>query len=157
MFYLGFKKAYLEGLNTFARMKVSISELENEKFSEYEKLFKKERFFLELFSDKVRFGEIYNYFKYLNEETEYITMHKTKGSGIRNVLVVLDEYFWNKYSFKTIFDTSESDIEKRLYNQKLFYVACSRAIDNLVCIKLIIPEEENNLISYFDNYERLEV
>ena len=32
-----------------------------------------------------------------NEETEYITMHKTKGSSIENVIVVMDECFWKEY------------------------------------------------------------
>ena len=82
-------------------MNPDIPDLENEKFNDYEKLYKKERFYLELFSEKIKFSEIYKYFDYLNEATEYITMHKTKGSGIKDVLTFLDEYFWNKYNFKT--------------------------------------------------------
>lgn len=31
-------------------------------------------------------------------------MHRTKGSGIENIIVVLDEQSWNKYNFSTIFD-----------------------------------------------------
>ena len=134
-----------------------ISDLENEKFNDYEKLYKKERFYIELFSDKIKFDEIFKYFGYLNEETDYITMHKTKGSGIQNVLIVLDEYFWPKYNFKTIFDSNETNDERKLYNQKLFYVACSRAIKNLVCVKLILSDEEDDLISFFPNNEKLTI
>lgn len=156
-FYVVFKKQYEEGMNTFSRMSPIISDLENEKFNDYEKLYKKERFYIELFSDKIKFDEIFKYFGYLNEETDYITMHKTKGSGIQNVLIVLDEYFWAKYNFKTIFDSNETNDERKLYNQKLFYVACSRAIKNLVCVKLILSDEEDDLISFFPNNEKLTI
>lgn len=155
-FYQTFKLQYNSGQNTFARMVKEIKDLNEEVFKENERFYKKDRFYNELFSNKIKFKEILNYFSYLNEETNYITMHKTKGSGIENVMVVLDEYFWyQKYKFKTIFDSSESDTSKRLYNQKLFYVACSRAIQNLICIKLIFREDKENLLRYFDNSEEI--
>lgn len=155
-FYPAFKSQYDRGNNTFARMVKEVEDLNEEVFKEYERLYKKERFYTELFSNKIKFKEILNYFSYLNEETNYITMHKTKGSGIENVMVVLDEYFWyQKYKFKTIFDESEINTSKRLYNQKLFYVACSRAIDNLICIRLIAPGEKDDLLNYFSNYEEI--
>ncbi len=155
-FYQTFKLQYNSGQNTFARMVKEIEDLNEEVFKEYERFYKKDRFYNELFSNKIKFREIFNYFSYLNEETKYITMHKTKGSGIENVMVVLDEYFWyQKYKFKTIFDSSESDASKQLYNQKLFYVACSRAIDNLICIRLIAPDEKDDLLRYFTNYEEI--
>jgi DNA helicase-2/ATP-dependent DNA helicase PcrA len=155
-FFQTFKSQYNSGQNTFARMAKKLDGLNEEIFNEYHRLYKKENFFNDLFSNKIKFKEIIKYFSYLNEETKYITMHKTKGSGINNVMVVLDEYFWyQKYKFKTIFDSSEVDSEKKLYNQKLFYVACSRAIDNLICIKIIAPEDKEEIISYFKNYEEI--
>ncbi len=155
-FYPTFKSQYDSGQNTFARMVKEVEGLNEEVFKEYERLYKKERFYNDLFSCKIKFEEIINYVSYLNEEKAYITMHKTKGSGIENVMVVLDEYFWyQKYKFKTIFDSGEVDAEKRLYNQKLFYVACSRAIDNLICIKVIAPDEKDDLLSYFTNHEEI--
>ena len=142
-FYPTFKELYDGGNNTFPRMAKEDDSLNLEVFNNYERLFKKERFYNDLFSDKIKFNEIMNYFSYLNEETDYITMHKTKGSGIKNVMVVLDEFFWTqKYKFKMIFDPNEPDVKKKLYNRKLFYVACSRAIDNLICIRIIAPEEK---------------
>lgn len=157
-FYPIFKSQYDSGQNTFARMAKELEDLNEEVFKEYERQYKKERFYNDLFSSKIKFKEILNYFSYLNEETNYITMHKTKGSGIENVMVVLDEYFWyQKYKFKTIFDESEIDTSKRLYNQKLFYVACSRAIRNLICIRLIYQEEKENILKYFSNYEEVKI
>ena len=155
-FYPTFKAQYDSGQNTFARMVKEVEGLNEEVFKEYERLLKKERFYNDLFSSKIKFKEIINYVSYLNEEKAYITMHKTKGSGIANVIVVLDEYFWyQKFKFKTIFDSSEVDTAKRLYNQKLFYVACSRAIDNLICIRIIAPEEKDDLLKYFANHEEV--
>jgi DNA helicase-2/ATP-dependent DNA helicase PcrA len=155
-FYPTFKTQYGSGQNTFARMVKEVGSLNEEVFKEYERLFKKERFYNDLFSSKIKFKEIINYVSYLNEEKAYITMHKTKGAGIANVMVVLDEYFWyQKFKFKTIFDSSELDTAKRLYNQKLFYVACSRAINNLICIRIIAPEEKDDILKYFENYKEL--
>ena len=150
-FYETFKSQYENGQNTFIRMQKIIKNLKEEIFNENKKIYKKEKFYNDLFSNKIKFNEIINYFSYLNEETDYITMHKTKGSGINNVMVVLEEYFWYKYKFKTIFDSEEPDLIKKLYNQKLFYVASSRSIDNLICINLIAPDEEKNIIKYFSN------
>lgn len=137
-----FKSHYNNGLNTHARILGTKPEMSEEEFKELEKLLKKETFYIDLFSDKIKFEEILKYFEYINENTDYITMHKTKGSGIENVLVVLDEYFWSAYNFNTIFDPA-SEPEKRLKNLKLVYVACSRAKSNLICVKLIKQEEED--------------
>ncbi|MEM7512765.1 MAG: ATP-dependent helicase, partial [Bacteroidota bacterium] len=155
-FYPKFKECYESGQNTFLRMAKEENDLNEKVFNEYEKLYKKEQFYNDLFSNKIKFIEIMNYFSYLNEDTEYITMHKTKGSGIKNVMVILDEYFWyQKYKFKMIFDSTESDLERKLYNQKLFYVACSRAINNLICVKVISSEEEDDLLGYFTNHNEI--
>ena len=149
--FQNFKTYYNSGQNTFTRISTTLTTISEDEFKEYERLVKKEVFYADLFSDKIKFNEILNYYKYINEETKYITMHKTKGTGIDNVLVVMDEYFWSKYSFKAIFDNAETDKEKKLTNQKLFYVACSRAKTNLNCVKLITTDEEENIKGFFTN------
>lgn len=154
-FYKTFKEKYDSGLNTFNRIKAEIEDIDSEEFDDYQRLYKREMFYLRMFSNDIKFDEIVKYYSYLNEETDYITMHKTKGSGIENVMVILDEYFWSKYNFSIIFDSSASDLDKKIYNQKLFYVACSRAIKNLICIKLINSGEEKDLVNAFPNYEKL--
>jgi DNA helicase-2/ATP-dependent DNA helicase PcrA len=155
--FQNFKPYYNAGQHTFTKISATLSTMSEDEFKEYERLLKKEIFYSNLFSDKINFNEVIAYFKYINEETQYITMHKTKGSGIDNVLVVLDEYFWNKYSFKTIFDGIETDLTQKLTNQKLFYVACSRAKTNLICVKLISSDEEANIKSYFSNVVKVEI
>jgi DNA helicase-2/ATP-dependent DNA helicase PcrA len=150
--YKEIEKLYVTGSNTIKRLKDNHDlSIADEVFSEFEKAFKKKRFYRELFSEDLKFKEVINYYSYLNEETDYITMHKTKGSGIENVIVVLDEYFWNKYNFKSIYDPT-TEPQKRLFNQKLFYVACSRAIKNLTMVRLVEGEdEEKKLKAYFTN------
>lgn len=151
-----FKNKFNSGYNTFTKMIPEIPTLENEEFVRFVKLLKKEIFYIELFSDKLNFKEIVSYYRYLNEEMDYITMHKTKGSGINNVMIVLDEFYWTEYNFKTLFNSSPDDSKKRLKNQKLFYVACSRAIDNLIVIKLVLnSEEEKELIAFFSDVTKV--
>lgn len=150
--FIKFKALYLGGKNTLTRIKNDITDIDEYDFKELEGNVKKEIFYNELFSDKTKFQDVINYFNYQNEHTQYITMHKTKGSGIDNVLVVLDEYFWNsEYNFQSIF-SDEPNLEKKLKNQKLFYVACSRAKSNLKVVRLVSSEaEKEELNKIFDN------
>lgn len=154
--YREFKTNYTSGQNTYTRMTSAGTEIEEEQFNELEKELKKEKLFEDLFSPIVTFKEVINYCNYMSEKVEYITMHKTKGSGIENVIVVLDEYFWNEYDFCKIFDTTISDTKKTA-SQKLFYVACSRTEKNLTCIKLITQDEESLIQSFFQNAIRIDL
>lgn len=147
---------YIDGGNTSARMIVKDSTVSDEEFEEFDKNRKRKTFYTELLSEKLKFSEVLNYYNYIDENiiSDYITMHKTKGSGIENVMVVMDEYFWNKYNFKSIYDKTETDLKKKLKNQKLFYVACSRTIKNLFCVRLVSDEaEERQLLDYFNGFE----
>lgn len=154
--YRAFKINYTSGQDTYTRMTSAGTEIEKEQFDELEKEFKKEKLFKGLFSPIVTFQEVINYCNYINEKVEYITMHKTKGSGINNVIVVLDEYFWNEYDFSKIFDSNIND-NKKVASQKLFYVACSRTEKNLTCVKLITQDEENLIQSFFQNAIRIDL
>lgn len=147
---------YIAGGNTSVRMIEKDATVSEEEFIEFDKNRKKKIFYNQLFSEKLKFSEVLNYYNYINENiiSDYVTMHKTKGSGIENVMVVMDEYFWSKYNFKSIYDTSELDGEKKLKNQKLFYVACSRTIKNLICVRIVSDdEEEKQLLKYFEKFE----
>lgn len=140
--YQQFKALYLSGKNTLPRIKNDLS-IDQYEFDELKKSYKDEKFIKELKSEKISFQEVMNYFNYQNEYSDYMTMHKTKGSGIENVLVVLDEYFWNQYDFKSLFNVQQHSNAKRTEKtQKLFYVACSRAIKNLKIVRMISGDEE---------------
>ena len=157
--YLSFKERCLEGGLTFTKFDKAYPMFFGEdeeytgreaRYHECTRLVKKEDFFIQLFSKAVTFREVINYCYYLNEKTDYITMHKTKGSGIDNVLVVMDDFFWSKYSFKTLLVMPCTNDDMKLKMQKLFYVACSRAKHNLICVRLITEDEEESFLKYFE-------
>lgn len=100
-FYKKFKEQYLAGNNTYNKIKDIIDIPSEDVFDDWKSIYKRERFINELLSPDLKFFEALNHFKYLAEETEYITMHKTKGSSIQNVIVVMDKFFWNEYKFST--------------------------------------------------------
>jgi DNA helicase-2/ATP-dependent DNA helicase PcrA len=152
--YAKYKMDYNNGLTTAYKMNI-----EKEVFDDFLRKYKKEKFYKDLFEDKiVHFKEVINYQEYIDEnnESEYITMHKTKGGQIENVIVILDEFFWNEYNFKIIFD-EEASYEKRKKSCKLFYVACSRVKKNLICVKIINEEEEKNLVKSFNQCEKIKI
>lgn len=139
--YQKFKTLYLGGQNTYSRIKDSGIASSEEEFEYYVSQWKRERFITELFSSQLKFTEVLNYARYLDEETEYITMHKTKGTSIPSVVVVMEEYFWNEYDFSLLYKPDERKNEKQVNSQKLIYVACSRAKNNLVCVRVLTSGE----------------
>lgn len=141
-FYKKFKEQYLAGNNTYNKIKDMIDIPSEDVFDDWKAIYKREHFINELLSPDLKFIEALNYSKYLAEETEYITMHKTKGSSIQNVIVVMDEFFWNEYKFSSLYSPeSDTNINRVVNSKKLIYVACSRAISGLVCVKVLTPDE----------------
>lgn len=156
--YQNFKKAYICDGNSFAKFDKNHSDFFTSDMeytgreASYDYLcrrLKKERFYIDLFSNNVNFKEVVTFYDYINENSEFITMHKTKGTGIENVLVVLDDFFWSKYQFNSLFGIGSSTPEMKNKIQKLFYVACSRAKGNLICLKLITQDEEDKFKAFF--------
>lgn len=145
--YKSLKSKYNEGFNTYTKMKNEGLELSEEEFNEFEHMLKKEKFYRDLFSEELKFSDVFNYICYINEKLDLITMHKTKGASIDSVLVVLDEYFWSDYDFATLYNGTNPNDTRRIRTQKLFYVACSRARTNLTCVRLL---EEGEVQSYLD-------
>ncbi|WP_228277414.1 hypothetical protein [Acinetobacter baumannii] len=85
-------------------------------------------------------------------------MHKTKGTGIENVFVVLEEFFWSNYSFRSIYDSSYSNFKVKEKSEKLFYVACSRTIKNLMILINYETNDELELIrEKFSGFEIIEL
>ena len=70
-------------------------------------------------------------YDYVENYTPFSTQHKIKGAEFDNVLVVLDNGNWRKYNFENLFlkNGSESVLER---TEKIFYVCCTRAKENLV-------------------------
>ncbi|MDQ7734035.1 AAA family ATPase [Halomonas sp. SpR1] len=155
--YQQLKERFNSGINTISKMEKEDPDLTEEVFNEFKSNLNRERFYEELFSESISFNEVINYYSYLNEECDYITMHKTKGSGIENVLVVLDEYFWSQYKFKFSAESTEASSVFTPPNMKLFYVACSRTIRNLTVVKVVTSDEEEHLLATFPDFEKVVV
>lgn len=148
--YQQFKEKYLTGMNTYIKMIDAHIVSSQEEFDDYKGKLSKEKFINKLSSDEIKFSEVLRYYKYINEQSKYVTMHKTKGTSIDSVIVVLEEYFWtNEYDFKLLYLDSSIRNKKRDNSQKLVYVACSRARKNLLCIKIVTPEEESDFCRQF--------
>lgn len=73
------------------------------------------------------FQKLYNY---LEGETPFSTQHKIKGTEFDNVFVILDNGGWPRYSFKYLFADSKNENVLQS-TQKIFYVCCTRAKENL--------------------------
>lgn len=100
------------------------------KIDDHLQKFKSEKEYVYSRLKKVPFQEFQKVYNYLEEKTPFSTQHKTKGAEYDNVLVILDNGGWNKYNFEKMFlnTASESVMER---TQKIFYVCCTRAKENL--------------------------
>lgn len=156
-----FKKLLEYGFNTKKQMCDYLGENDDvdltaevveEKYDQLTKDVKSEVFFSGLFGSEVEFKEVLAFFKYENDDSNFMTMHKTKGTGIENVVVVLDEFNWNKYDFGSCFRAEDDNPARQALTRKLLYVACSRAKKNLRCVRLLNElGEVQNISNYFDN------
>lgn len=77
------------------------------------------------------FSEFQKLYAYREGHTPFSTQHKTKGREYRRVLVVLDNGGWNNYNFKYLFEGGGSE-SVRERTSKIFYVCCTRAMEELV-------------------------
>ncbi|XVN17885.1 3'-5' exonuclease [Pseudomonas corrugata] len=147
--YAAFKDQYVSGFDSLSKLNKSGFDIDEYEFGDLERDVRQEMFYDEYFGNKITLGEVFKYYDYLSEKTNFITMHKTKGSGIENVLVVADEFFWRDYKFGNVF--SQGDITSE--NRKIMYVACSRAIKNLTCVRIMGTEESSSIKDYFNEIE----
>lgn len=84
--------------------------------------------------NSIPFSELVKFYEYLDTYTPYSTQHGTKGSEFKNVVVILDDTAWNQYKWSSIFGLYDKLEQRRYRSLKLFYVAISRARDNLIVI-----------------------
>lgn len=106
------KRLYAEGSNTYNRMRKRLEQNSfpihidsTEVFEDLERELKRKSLAHAVLSSELKFSEVLKYGKYLNEETEYITMHKTKGTSIDSVVVVMEEFYWSQYKFDSIYSS----------------------------------------------------
>jgi DNA helicase-2/ATP-dependent DNA helicase PcrA len=79
----------------------------------------------------VHYGQFQMLYKYLEGYTPFSTQHKIKGAEFEQVLVVLDNGNWSDYNFEYLFTnrTDKASVLER--TQKIFYVCCTRAKEQL--------------------------
>ncbi|KAA6312222.1 hypothetical protein EZS27_036807 [termite gut metagenome] len=98
------------------------------------------------------YSELVCFWKHIQNNTVFSTKHGTKGDEFRNVLAVIDDTEWpQEYNFKNFFNDSEEKQERFLRTRNLFYVECSRAIENLVilCLSELDEAAIANIKSWF--------
>lgn len=102
---------------------------------------------------EVPYSVFQNLYSYIEGRRPFSTQHKVKGLEYENVLVILDSSGWNKYNFDyvlddTIYDSlpkGKKESYKRIKRrtEKLLYVCCTRAKENLV---LYYPDPSSGAI-----------
>ncbi|MDR9542365.1 AAA family ATPase [Acinetobacter baumannii] len=152
-----------DNLNTYNRAKQHCTyDIDQYDYDDFMSSYRKIKFSDSLLSNNLLLSEVLNYFNYIeensNSDEKYLTMHKTKGTGIENVFVVLEEFFWSNYSFRSIYDSSYSNFKVKEKSEKLFYVACSRTIKNLMILINYETNDELELIrEKFSGFEIIEL
>lgn len=159
-----FRKVKFSGANTKLRMLAWLKdhqpnfltrEIIDDRFEELDRELLNLVFIERLFSNDLKLNEIISYFEYERDEKSFSTMHKTKGTGIPKVLVILHEYgFKRDYDFLSCFSGEPPDGKKQLNARRLLYVACSRAINDLICVRLVQNKEEADRIGAFFQAKR---
>ena len=99
--------------------------------------------------EKLPFQEYVNSIAYLREYVSVITQHKVKGSEYENVLVLLDNGRWNQYNFNTIFGKGSANENVQNRTKKLFYVAITRAMKNLI---VYMPSNDQQIVEKAQDY-----
>lgn len=101
----------------------------------------------------VKFSEFQNLYNYLEGKTPFSTQHKTKGTEFDNVLVILDNGRWNDYNFEYLFTNRIDKASVLERTQKIFYVCCTRAKENLaVFYHNPSPQVIAKATEWFGNY-----
>lgn len=106
-------------------------------------------YYLWLRLEKLPFQEYVNSIAYLREYVSVITQHKVKGSEYENVLVLLDNGRWNQYNFNSIFGKGSSNEKVQNRTKRLFYVAITRAMKNLI---VYMPSNDRQIVEKAKDY-----
>ena len=131
-------------------MKHISAEMLEQEYDDRLKDLKQKSFLESLFSPDLALSEILAFYEYEDSEGEYSTMHKTKGTGIENVLLVIDEYGWTtEYDFMSCFAKDVPESKREISSRKLLYVASSRTKRNLACVRLMKSQEEADQVASF--------
>lgn len=113
----------------------------------------RDKVLLEAYMD-LPYSELLTFWKHVQNNTVFSTKHGTKGDEFDNVLSVIDDTEWvQEYNFKNFFNDTEEKSDRKLRTRNLFYVECSRAIDNLMvlCLSELDSTALANIKTWFGN------
>lgn len=86
---------------------------------------------------KLDYEQFTKLYKIQQDNMPFSTKHGTKGDEFKNVLVVIDDDAWKtEYNFNNYFEGEDKRENRFNRTKNLFYVVCSRAINNLYIINL---------------------
>lgn len=120
---------------------------------EKEKAEKMKEYYNSLMS--LKYEEIIEVNKFIEEKTIYSTKHGTKGTEFENVLIVIDGAWPQKYNFIEVFEKNSKYNERLKRSLNLFYVCCSRAKNNLGVLLLAdVGKYKNAMITLTDWFEK---
>ena len=124
----------------------------------FDKFIKNQGYYLWSRLKRLLFQEYVNSIAYLREYVSVITQHKVKGSEYENVLVLLDNGKWNQYNFNFLFTRESTNVNVQNRTKKLFYVAITRAMKNLI---IYMPSNDIQIIEqakeYFEESDIIDV
>jgi DNA helicase-2/ATP-dependent DNA helicase PcrA len=141
-----FNKKFTEFIERLSIAPEDLTEEEKERLS-------RDKILYDSFMD-LSYTELLKFWEHVQNNTVFSTKHGTKGEEYRNVLSVIDDTEWvQQYNFKNFFNDSEETSERKLRTRNLFYVECSRAIENLIvlCLSDLDAAAIANVISWFGN------
>lgn len=108
---------------------------------------------------KAKYKVFQELYYYLEGYVPLSTQHKIKGTEFDNVLVILDNGGWSNYNFEYLFNpeikNSITPAKQKNFpvilerTQKLFYVCCTRAKENLV---VYYPQATDAIVANAKNY-----
>lgn len=108
---------------------------------------------------KVKYKVFQELYYYLEGYVPLSTQHKIKGTEFDNVLVILDNGGWSNYNFEYLFNpeikNTITPAKQKSFpiilerTQKLFYVCCTRAKENLV---VYYPQATEAVLANAKNY-----
>ena len=141
-----FNKKFTEFIERLSIAPEDLTEEEKERLS-------RDKILYDSFMD-LSYTELLKFWEHVQNNTVFSTKHGTKGEEYRNVLSVIDDTEWvQQYNFKNFFNDSEETSVRKLRTRNLFYVECSRAIENLIvlCLSDLDAAAIANVISWFGN------
>lgn len=85
--------------------------------------------------ESIPFSELLKFSEYLDKTSPFSTEHGTKGAEYDNVILIIDDKTWkHQYRVSTLFGSDDHIDARKERTLRLFYVAISRARNNLVVV-----------------------